>query len=75
MISVKTYHQIHNNKLMEIIKAFKIRCYYLENYKHEIFVLIDPNNLSQFIVTQNLSSKPIFSAHKLSQYYLQIHYQ
>lgn len=41
--------------LLAIVEIFKTPRYYLEDYKHEFFVLTDYNNLCRFIDTKNLS--------------------
>ena len=45
MILVETRYEIHNSKLFAIIEVLKTWRHYLENYKHDIFGLIDYNNL------------------------------
>ncbi len=45
MISIETWYETHDKELLAIIEAFKTWRYYLEGYKHEVFVLTDHNNL------------------------------
>lgn len=56
MILIEIKFEIYNNKLFAIIKMFKTWRHYLENYKHEVYVLTDYNNLYCFIDIKNLSS-------------------
>ena len=60
MISAKTWYETHDNKLLAIVEAFKTWRYYLERCKHEVFVLIDHNNLQYFIDIKNLSSRQVW---------------
>ncbi len=55
MIPVKTQYKTYDQKLLVIVKAFKTWRYYLENYKYEVFVITNHNNLHQFIDTKSLS--------------------
>ena len=55
IISIETWYKTHNGKLLAIVKAFKTWRHYLQNCKHELFVLTDHNNLYYFIDTKNLS--------------------
>lgn len=57
MIFVETCYGTQNEKLLNIVKSLKTWHYYLENCKHEIFILTDYNNLCCFIDTKNLSFK------------------
>ena len=74
MILVKTQYKTHNGKLLAIIEALKTWHYYLEDYKHEIFVFIDHNNFPHFMEIKNLNSRQVCWAQDLSQYYFQIDY-
>ena len=56
MIPAKTWYKTHNDKLLAIVKAFKIWQHYLESCKHEVFVLTNHNNLCRFIEIKSLSS-------------------
>ena len=56
MIYAKTWSETHDSKLLAIVKAFKIWRHYLKSCKHEVFVLIDHNNLCHFMDTRNMSS-------------------
>lgn len=59
MILVKTRHKIYDSKLLAIIKAFKTWQYYLEDCEYNVFVLINFNNLFQFINIKSLSLQQI----------------
>lgn len=59
MILIEIRYDIHNDKLVTIVKAFKILYHYLEDYKHEVFIFMDYNNLHHFINMKNLSSKQV----------------
>ena len=59
MISLETQYKTHNDKLLAIVNIFKTWRYYLENCKHEAFVLTDHNNLCCFINMMSLSSKHV----------------
>ncbi len=45
MILVETRYETHNGELLAVVEAFKTWRYYLEGYKHEVFVLPDHNKL------------------------------
>ena len=45
MIPAKTQYNTYDNKLLAIIKAFKIWQHYLEDCKYKVFILTDHNNL------------------------------
>ena len=75
MISAKTWYKTHNSKLLAIVKAFKTWRHYLKGCKHELFVLMDHNNLRCFMDTKNLSSRQVCWAQELSQYHFQIDYR
>ena len=66
MIPAKTRYKTHNQELLAIIEVFKTWRHYLEGYKYEVFILIDHNNLRQFIDTKRLSSRQVHWAQKLS---------
>ena len=57
IIPAETWYEIHNGKLLAIIKIFKIWRHYLEGYKHKVFVITDHNNFCCFMDTKSLSSK------------------
>ena len=50
MILTETQYKTHNAELLAIVEVFKTWRHYLEDFKHEVMVLIDHNNLRQFIV-------------------------
>ena len=74
MILVETRYEIHNDKLLAIIEAFKTCYHYLEGCKHEILVLTDYNKFHQFMNIKSLSSKQVRWTQKLSCYHFQIDY-
>ena len=55
MFSAKTWYKIHNGELLAIIEVFKTWQYYLEGYKHKVFVLTNHNKLCCFIDTKSPS--------------------
>ena len=74
MIPAETKYETHDGKLLAIVEAFKTWRHYLEGSQHEVLVLIDHNNLCQFIDTRCLSSRQIRWAQELSCYHFQINY-
>ena len=72
MISAETWYETHDGKLLAIVKVLKTWHYYLEGYKHEIFVLTDYNNLCHFLDIKSLSSWHVWWAQELSKYHFQI---
>ena len=74
MIPAKTWYKTHNGKLLAIVKAFKTWHHYLKSCKHEVFVLMDHNNLRRFIDTKNLSSRQVRWGQELSRYHFWIDY-
>ena len=48
-------YKTHNQEFLAIVKAFETWRDYLECCKYEILVLIDHNNLRQFIDAKRLS--------------------
>ena len=59
MIPAETRYKTHNGELLAIVKAFKTWRHYLEDCKHEVFVLTDYNNLRYFMDTKSLSSRQV----------------
>ena len=45
MILAEMHYEIHNAKLLAIIKVFKNWHYYLEDYQYKVLVLTNYNNL------------------------------
>ncbi len=74
MISAKTWYKTYDQELLAIVEAFKTWRHYLEGCKYEIFVLIDHNNLRQFMDMKSLSSCQVYWAQEISQYHFQIDY-
>ena len=66
MIPAETHYEIHDGGLLAIVEAFKTWRHYLEDCKHEVLILIDHNNLCQFMDTKSLSSRQVRWAQKLS---------
>lgn len=69
MILIEIGYDIHNDKLVTIVKAFKILHYYLENYKYEVLVFMNHNNLHHFINMKNLGSRQVCWAQELFWYH------
>ena len=59
MISVETWYETHDSKLLAIVKVFKTWCHYLEDCKHEVLIFTDYNKLCQFMNIKSLSSKQV----------------
>ena len=59
MIPAETRYENYNNKILTIVKVFKIWRHYLEDSKYKVLVLIDYNNLHYFMDTKTLSSKQV----------------
>ena len=59
IILAKTRYRIHDGKLLAILKDFKTKKHYLEDYIHEILVLTGYNNFWQFIDAKSLSSRQV----------------
>ena len=57
IIPAKTWYKTHDGEHLAIIETFKTWRHYLKNCKHEVFILIDHNNLCCFINTKSLSSR------------------
>ena len=74
MIPAKTRYETHNSELLAIVEAFKTWRYYLKGSQHEVFVLIDYNNLCRFMKTKSLSSRQVRWAQELSCYHFRIDY-
>ena len=56
MIPAKTWYKTHDGEFLPIVEAFKTWRHYLKGCKHKVFILIDHNNLCQFMDIKNLSS-------------------
>ncbi len=60
MIPTEIWYKIHDGELLAIVEAFKTWKYYFKNYKYEVFMLTDHNNLQHFIDTKSLSSRQVW---------------
>ena len=74
MIPMKTQYETHDGKLLAIVEVLKTWRYYLKGCKHEVFILMDHNNLHCFMDTKSLSSRQVYWAQELSCYHIQIDY-
>lgn len=57
MVIAKIWYKIYNNKLLAIVKIFKIWHYYLKCYQYKVFALINYNNFYYFIDIKSLGFK------------------
>ena len=55
MIPANIQYEIHNIELLAIVEAFKTWRHYLEDYKHEILIFNNHNNLCQFMDMKSLN--------------------
>lgn len=55
MILAKTRYKTYNGELLAIVEAFKTWRHYLKGCKYKVFVLINYNNLCQFMDIKSLS--------------------
>ena len=74
IILAKTYYKTHNTELLAIVEAFKNWYHYLEGYQYKVLVLINRNNLRQFINMKSLSFCQVHLALELFRYYFRIDY-
>ena len=74
MIPAETQYETHNAELLAIVEAFKTWRHYLEDCKHQVFVLTDHNNLRRFMDTKSLSSRQVRWAQELFRYHFRIDY-
>ena len=74
MIPAEMRYETHDSEFLAIVKAFKTGRYYLNGCKHKVLILMDHNNLRQFMDAKNLSSRQVRWAQKLSRYQFQIGY-
>ena len=74
MILVEIWYKTYDNKLLAIVKIFKIWQHYLEDCKYKVLILTDHNNLCRFIDTKNLSSRQVRWAKELFCYHFCIDY-
>ena len=59
MILAKTRYKTYNSEILIIVEVFKIWKYNLTSSWYEVLMLIEYNNLQQFIDTKNLNSKQV----------------
>ncbi len=60
IILAETWYETYNKKLLTIVETFKTWKHYLKGYKHKVFVLINYNNLQQFMDTKRLNSRQVY---------------
>ena len=75
MIPAETCYKTYDGELLAIVKAFKTWRHYLEGCRYEVIVLMDHNNLCQFVDTKSLSSRQVRWAQKLFRYHFRIDYR
>ena len=75
IIPAKTRYETYNSEFSAIVEAFKTWRHYRKGCKHKVLVLIDHNNLQQFMDTKNLSSCQVNCAQQLSRYHFWIVYR
>ena len=59
MILAETRYKTQDGELLAIGEAFKTWRRYLKGSQHEVLILINHNNLRQFMETKSLSSKQV----------------
>ena len=74
MIPAETRYETHNAEVLAIVEAFKNWCHYLKSCQYKVLVLIDHNNLCQFINRKSLSFCQVRWAQKPSRYHFRIDY-
>ena len=74
MILAEIKYKTYDGKLLAIIKIFKTWRHYLEGCKYKVLILIDYNNLYQFINIKSPSFCQVRWFQKLFQYHFQIDY-
>ena len=75
IIFAKIRYEIHDQKLLTIIMAFKQWKHYLKNSRHFIIVLIDYNNLRYFMITTSLNRRQVKWILTLVEYDFKIKYR
>lgn len=65
---------MHDQELKAIVETFMTWRHYLEDYKDEVLVLTDNNNLRRFMDTKSLSSHLVCCTQELFQYHFWIDY-
>jgi hypothetical protein len=73
--SVEQNYEIHDKKLLIIVKNFKEWRVYLEEIKHKIQMYTDHKNLTYFITTKVLNRRQIWWAKKMTRYNFVITYR
>ena len=69
MIPAETRYETHDSEFLAIVEVFKTWKHYLKGSQHEVLVLIDHNNLRQFMKTKSLSSRQVCWAQEFSHYH------
>ena len=75
MILAETRYETHEKKLLALVEAFKTWRHYLKDCRYEVFVLINHNNLRQFMDNKSLSSRPVRWTQKRVRYHFRIDYR
>ena len=57
MIFAEIRYNTHNGELLAIVEAFKTWWHYLKDWKYEVLILTNQNNLYRFMDMKNLSSR------------------
>lgn len=74
MIVAKSRYETYNAELLAIVETFKTGKYQLEDYKYDVLVITDHNNLQHLINIQNRSLRQVCWAQKLWKYHWCIDY-
>ena len=60
IILAEIRYETHNDELLAIIETFKTWRHYLEGFEYEVFMLINLNNLRQFMNKKSLSFRKVY---------------
>lgn len=74
MIPADICYKTHDAELFALVEVFKTWKHYLKDYKHEVLMLTNYNNLQHFIDTKKLSFKQVCWDQELSRYHFWIDY-
>ncbi len=74
IIFVETCYKTNNQELLAIVEAFKTWHHDLEDWKYEVFIRTNYNNLRQFMDTKSLNFRQVCLAQKLCWYLFLIDY-